>query len=129
MEYKFCGYDAVGKKGWVYGDLTHNQKVTKTGLEPRTMVGGYEVFPDSVGLFSGCYDKDGREIYAGHIVEIYDSDEEVSVFQEVLFENGVFGVRNNLGSLTAISFFLTGGDSEYEVTVSGTAFERGYHDK
>ena len=33
MEYKFRGFDAVGNKGWVYGDLVHNKKITKTGLE------------------------------------------------------------------------------------------------
>lgn len=38
---KFRGWDKVGNKGWVYGDLVHNQKITKEGLEPRTMVGGY----------------------------------------------------------------------------------------
>ena len=52
-EYVFRGYDAVGDKGWVYGDLVHNKKVTKTGLEDRVMVGGYEVVPESVGLFTG----------------------------------------------------------------------------
>ena len=69
MEYRFRGFDAVGKKGWVYGDLVHNQKVTKTGLEPRVMVGGYEVVPNSVGLCTGCKDKDGNLIYEGDIVE------------------------------------------------------------
>ena len=53
MEYKFRGFDATGQKGWVYGDLVHNQKVTRTGLEPRVMVGGYEVVSESVGLFTG----------------------------------------------------------------------------
>lgn len=122
--YKFRGWDAVGDKGWVYGDFVHNQKVTRTGLEPRVMVGGYEVYPESVGLCSGLKDMNGKEIYVGDIVDIYDSDLEEHVEQDVLFENGVFGIRNYFGSLTTLSFFLSGGDSEYSIKVTGTIFER-----
>ena len=68
MEYKFRGFDAVGKKGWVYGDLVHNKKVTRTGLEPRVMVGGYEVVPESVGVWIGSKDGNGKPIYVGDIV-------------------------------------------------------------
>lgn len=69
-EIKFRGWDATGQKGWVYGDLVHNQKVTKIGLEPRTMVGGYEVDPESIGQFTGMCTKDNKPIYEGDVVEV-----------------------------------------------------------
>lgn len=68
MEYKFRGWDAVGKKGWVYGDLVHNKKVTKTGLEDRVMVGGYEVVPESVGI--RLYEVEGVTFFDGDIVAV-----------------------------------------------------------
>lgn len=83
MEYRFRGFDAVGKKGLVYGDLVHNKRVD---LTDRVMVGGYEVVPESVGLRTGLKDRNGNEIYEGDIVR-WDRDQKMYV---VVFRNGMF---------------------------------------
>ena len=64
---KFRGKD-IFTDAWRYGDLVHNQKVTATGLEPRTMVGGYEVDPETVGINTGLIDKNGKMIYDGDLL-------------------------------------------------------------
>ena len=75
-EFKFRGFDIVGGKGWVYGDLVHNKKVTTTGLEDRVMVCGYEVSPDSIGLCTNYPSCNGSLIYEGDIIKVHEGSGE-----------------------------------------------------
>ena len=99
-EYKFRGYDAVGNKGWVYGDLVHNKKITETGLEDRVMVGGYEVVPESVGLWTGLKDESGKDIYEKDIVQFrkFGADfKESDYVAAVAYKNGAFNISQYKG--------------------------------
>ena len=93
---------AVNTEMWVYGDLVHNQKVTKEGLEPRTMVGGYEVYKDTVCQFTGQTDKNVKRIYEhdilfdglNHWLVYYNQDECCFALKDLEFECGQDGVLN-----------------------------------
>lgn len=87
---QFRGRDAVHPDHpWRYGDLTHNMRVTLTGTSPRTMVGGYEVMPDTVGEYAGLQDRTGRDIYEGDILR-YGSTALTESYFEVKYSAGAF---------------------------------------
>ena len=81
---------------WVTGDLVHNKKVTRTGLEPRTMVGGYEVNPKTVGSFTGVLDINGKQIFHGDILKVTLSDNQ-TIYKLVKFQpdKAAFCLANN----------------------------------
>nr|DAH94490.1 MAG TPA: YopX protein [Caudoviricetes sp.] len=101
---KFRGKD-VFTDTWRYGDLVHNQKVTTTGLEPRTMVGGYEVNPSTVGQFTGFKDRNGQEVYEGDTIVFNTVTFEI-VWNEVIGGFSLKEKATNLVSTTPLGLMI-----------------------
>lgn len=90
-----------GKKlrsgAWVYGFYVEEERQTLSGFEKKHFIvnDGYDyVKPETVGQFTGLYDKDGKEIYEGDIIkythEICIEDDPGTYVGAVSFCEGVF---------------------------------------
>ena len=62
------------RKGWLFGDLIHNRGkvyIAPPGIaSPFAEEGDFEVDKESVGMFTGMYDKHGSRIFEGDWVEL-----------------------------------------------------------
>ena len=109
-EIEFRGFD--GTK-WYYGDLEYNRKTDVARIHTYKEDGSYDkqytVDPDTVGQFTGQYDKNDKKIYEGDVVRWEYSDYDhctgwrgtVKNVCKVTFEYGSFRINAypyNLGS-------------------------------
>ena len=89
----------IDNKEWVYGDLIHCKNNDYRILEQGNgdwdiLEAGYKVDPATIGQFTGIYDKNGKRIFEGDIIEyktVYEWDKKPIKRAEVVFENGMFG--------------------------------------
>ena len=99
---KFRGkIKASGK--WMYGDITRLYEDEFMQID----ISDWDVFPETIGQFTGVVDRNGVEIYEGDIIQTYDSKgkpilhEVYYLESEARFATKLIGYENlNEGALT-----------------------------
>ena len=97
---KFRGKSIYGED-WLYGSLVKIEKNRYAVIPPLNnieigkSIGMYEVYPETVGQFTGLLDKDGMEIYEGdilHTITFGFNPEEYTAI--ILYRNCSFQLSN-----------------------------------
>ncbi len=103
---RFRGKTLAEKPLWLYGDLVQDGRLKFiVNVDENDHFNHEQVISETVGQFTGLYDKNGKEIYEGDFLKT-----EKYQIVEVIFDNGCFQTRYFLknGMEHRIMFFYVG---------------------
>lgn len=101
---------------WKYGDLLHDNSngCYIYPIESENLYKNNEVVPETIGQFTGLYDKNGKEIYEGDILYWNDNNR----LYVVTFESGMFyaSIREcNKGFFRGFPLHIITGDGKCKI--------------
>ena len=72
---------------WIYGDLITRGIDFDDAIKQHHTREVWDIIPETVGQFTGLTDKNGKKIFEGDIVELYDKNSNVRWKAVVVFGN------------------------------------------
>lgn len=114
---RFRGFSQVSHK-WIYGDCLH-VKDNWILIKYDENENREPIYSESLGQFTGLYDKNGKEIYEGDMIMFPDeNDGELEGPRPVIYELGHFKID---GAVMPIDWYT--GLNTPVLEVVGTSFE------